>query len=404
MTAPRTQLDAWSAVAQAYQKRIVPGLKPGVEALCRFAGIRKGDRVLDIGCGPGTASFAAHALGAEVTGVDGAKGMIAVAEELARSKRGITFLEGDLQDLPVPAASFDVVISSFGIVFAPEPERAIAEVARVLLPGGRMALLAWPRAGAVGRYYDLLDRHIASPAAADPHRWADLNQARTWLGNAFEAVASAEVELPFTASSPEAAWETLRSATGRVASAYQAMAPAARAALDKEMVEFFWTCRKSNGTVVWPRKARMIRATKRVKERPAEVHIVRSIIAVLAGYLVLALLVVAAGAAAGAALLGSVTARPSGAYLSVNLAAGLVAAGLGGWLTSRLAPGKVWYHLAALAALLVILTPPSGAPGWYRGSLVGVGIAGVLLGGLVQTGRVTRGWSRLKARAGPRET
>jgi SAM-dependent methyltransferase len=403
MTAPRSPHDAWSAVAQAYQKHFAPSLKPGVEALCRYAGIKRGDRVLDIGCGPGTASFAAHALGAEVTGVDGAKGMIAVAEELAGSQRGITFLEGDLQDLPVPDASFDVVLSSFGIIFAPEPERAVAEVARVLVPGGRLALLAWPRAGAVGRYYDTIDRHIAPVAGADPHRWADLNQMRAWLGDAFDAVASAEVELPFTASSPEAAWETLRGSTGRVALAYQALAPAARTALDKEIVEFFWTCRKSDGTVVWPRKARMIRATRRVKARAAEGNIVRSFIAVLAGYLILAVLAVGAESAAATVLSVDPGARPARSYLMSALLGGGAAAGLGGWLTARLAPGRVWYHLAALAALLVVLTPPSGlsdasAPGWYRGAITGVGIVGLVMGGLVQTGMVSRGWGWLRTR------
>ena len=408
MTAPRTPHDAWSAVAQAYHKQIVPGLKPGVEALCRYAGIRKGDRVLDIGCGPGTASLAAHALGAEVTGVDGAKGMLAVAEELARSKRGIVFLEGDLQQLPVPDAAFDVAISSFGVVLAPEPERAAAELARVLVPGGRMALLAWPRSGTVGRFQDVLDRHIPPRAAADPHRWADLSQVRAWLDGSFEAIVSTEVELPLAAGSPEAAWELLRSTTGPIASARDAMAPPARAALDREMVEFFWTCRKPDGTVLWPRKARMLRATRRVKQRGAEVNIVRSVIAVLTGYLAAALLTASAEAAAGAALLGGVTAAPTRVYLVASLTGGFVAGGLGGWLGSRLAPGRSWYHVAALAALLVILTPPSGlsgasAPGWYRGAIGGVGIAGVVLGGMLQTGLVTRGLSWLRTRAGSRE-
>ena len=111
--------DAWSKVAREYHRNIVPGFQPAAESLCRFAGIKSGDKVLDIGCGPGTASMAAAALGAEVTGVDSAPGMIALARELAGSKRNLTFLEGDALQLPVQSNEFDAVVSSFGVIFAP---------------------------------------------------------------------------------------------------------------------------------------------------------------------------------------------------------------------------------------------------------------------------------------------
>ncbi|MGH7703363.1 MAG: class I SAM-dependent methyltransferase [Gemmatimonadales bacterium] len=388
MTAKETLPDPWSSVARAYQQHIVPGFKPGAEALCRYAGIKQGERVLDIGCGPGTASFAAEALGAEVTGVDSAKGMIALAEELDRSKPRITFLEGDLQKMPVPDAAFDVVISSFGIIFAAAPRHAVAEVVRVLVPGGRMAILVWPRSGAVGRYYDILDRHIPPGDSSDPHRWADLNQVREWLGGGFGPPASATVELPFQAKSPEAAWEILRTSTGRVAVAYMALAPEARQALDQEMHVFFKTYRKPEGTVLWPRKALMIRATKQNGISSGSTA-PRSVVAVLAGYLSMAVLVQAGSAAAKAALLPRVTAPPTQTYLIATLVSGFLAAAVGGWVTARLAPAKPWHHVGAVAGLLVILTPLAGSvggPGWYRWAIAGAGIAGLVLGALVRVG------------------
>lgn len=387
MTTPSTLSDSWSAVARSYQKHIVPGFKPAAEALCRYAGIRKGERVLDIACGPGTASFAAAALGAEVTGVDAAKGMIELARELAGAKPGITFLEGDLQRLPMPDASFDVVVSSFGVIFSSAPRHAVAEMARVLVPGGRMAFLAWPKSGAIGRYYEVLDRHIPPPNDFDPYRWADLNQVRRWLGDSFGPVSSTTVDLPFTAKSPEAAWEVLTSSMGRVALVYPAMAPPARGELDQAMVGFFRGYRKADGSIEWPRKALMIRATK-LGEPARDDTKSRGIVAVLAGYLCLAVTTLLTDGAVNLAL-GGDTGGPT-VHLIVTLVLAGGAAGLGGWLTARLAPNKPWHHVGALAALLVILTPLSasggGAPGWYRWALAGVGILGVFVGGIIKEG------------------
>ncbi len=404
MTSPQPLPDSWSAVARAYLQHIVPGFKPGAEALCRYASIKQGDRVLDIACGPGTASFAALELGGEVTGIDSAKGMVELAEELARSKKGgITFLEGDLQKLPVPDASFDVVISSFGVIFAPAPRHAVAEIIRVLVPGGRMAILAWPRSGAIGRYYDVLDRHIPPAGGPDPHRWADLDQMRNWLGDAFGPLASTTVELPFTAKSAESAWEILRSSMGRVALAYGGMAPEARAAIDKEMVDFFKGYKQPNGTIRWPRKAIMVRATKRAgKVASADSgKIPKTIVSLLVGYLSGAILTRIISAAAGAVLQDPKPALLSTAYLITGLVGGAAAAGVGGWLTARLAPSKPWRHLAGLAAMLAILSPLAGstdylASGWPRWALAGAAIVGVVVGGIVKLGGKSLGMGRVE--------
>jgi SAM-dependent methyltransferase len=380
-------------VARAYLQNIAPGFKAGAEALCRYASVKSGDRVLDIACGPGTTSFAALALGAEVTGVDSAKGMIEVAQDQARAQRGnITFLEGDLQQLPVPDASFDVALSSFGIVFAVAPRHAVGEIVRVLAPGGRMALLVWPRGGTIGRYFELLSKHLPQPEAPDHHRWADLDLLRSWLGDAFGPITSTTVELPFTAKSPEAAWETLRTSSSRTVLAYGAMAPEAKAALDRDMVAFFRTFKTPDGTIRWPRKALMVRATKQAGKNKKETtsELPRSIVSVLVGYLALAVLAMATTGLAGVILLGSTATSLSTPFVIVSLVFALLAAGAGGWLTARLAPSKPWYHLAALAVLAMIPRPLSGSvgpgPGWYHLAVAGVGILGVLVGGVVKLG------------------
>ncbi|MFI5209812.1 MAG: class I SAM-dependent methyltransferase [Gemmatimonadales bacterium] len=381
--------DTWSKVARDYQKNIVPGFQPAAEALCRFAGIKSGDKVLDIGCGPGTASMAAAALGAEVTGVDSAPGMIALAKELAGSKRNLSFLEGDALQLPVQSNEFDAVVSSFGVIFAPSARKAVAEMARVLVAGGRLGILAWPRSGAIGRYYDLLDKHLApQPSPHDPLKWGDLAQARQWLTPQFEGIATADIEVPFDAPSPEKAWEMLRVSTGRAADAYAALAPEARGAMDREMVEFFRSYRKPDGKVRWPRKAVMIRASRPRADPARKDNLMRSGIAVLAGYMAMAIAVVLTTSASAAAMLPTVDSPPTVAFLGINMGLGLLAAILGGYVTTRLAPQNPRNHVAALGGVILvlgILSARAGGmqPAWFRFGIIGIGLAGAALGGLL---------------------
>jgi SAM-dependent methyltransferase len=110
------------------------------EALLDAAEVVAGRRVLDVACGPGFVSEAAAARGADPIGLDVAAGMI----ERARLRRpDLTFVEGDAQGLPFEDASFDAVTMNFGILHLSQPEAAVAEARRVLVPGGRFAFSAW---------------------------------------------------------------------------------------------------------------------------------------------------------------------------------------------------------------------------------------------------------------------
>ena len=173
MTLPLS--EAWSAVARNYLRNIVPGFEPAARALAALAGIGAGNEVLDIGCGPGTASFIAKESGAaRVVGVDISAGMLEIARERALGFAGMEFLEGNALDLPVPAQSFDVVISNFGVIFAPDPARAVAEMARVLRAGGRTAFTAWLRGGTTASYYEAVYQHLPEPPAQHDHYdWGD---------------------------------------------------------------------------------------------------------------------------------------------------------------------------------------------------------------------------------------
>jgi SAM-dependent methyltransferase len=111
-----------------------------VEPLLDAAAARAGSRLLDVACGPGFVSEAAAARGAQPTGVDVAAAMV----ERARLRRpDLTFVVGDALQLPFPDGSFDAVTMNFGILHVSQPERALAEATRVLVPGGRLAFTTW---------------------------------------------------------------------------------------------------------------------------------------------------------------------------------------------------------------------------------------------------------------------
>ncbi|WP_353647016.1 class I SAM-dependent methyltransferase [Mesorhizobium sp. WSM2240] len=125
-------------------------LLPAAETVVAAAGLKRGDRVVDIGCGTGNAALLAARQGAEVIGVDPALRLIEVAAERA-AREGVqaSFRQGEAASLPIPDASMDVAISVFGIIFAGDAAAAIAEIDRVLTAPARIVLSAWLPRGAV---------------------------------------------------------------------------------------------------------------------------------------------------------------------------------------------------------------------------------------------------------------
>jgi SAM-dependent methyltransferase len=130
---------------------------PQAARLVRHAGVRAGQRVLDVGCGTGVVAITAARRGALVTGLDLTPPLLEQARENSRVS-GVTveWLEGDAESLPFEDAAFDVVLSQFGHMFAPRPEVAVVEMLRVLKPGGTIAFSTWPPELYVGRSFALV--------------------------------------------------------------------------------------------------------------------------------------------------------------------------------------------------------------------------------------------------------
>jgi ubiquinone/menaquinone biosynthesis C-methylase UbiE len=169
------------------------------------AGATAGDRVLDVACGTGNAALAAARRGAAAVGVDAAADLVELATRRARGLDGdVRFVVGDALDLPVEDASFDAVVSVFGVIFAPDPDRAAAEVLRAVRPGGRIALTSWVPAGPINATGRLLWSAVSAPPS-DPPRWGDAAWASQILTrHGAREVGVAEQALAFTAASPPA--------------------------------------------------------------------------------------------------------------------------------------------------------------------------------------------------------
>jgi SAM-dependent methyltransferase len=159
--------------------------------LVLHAGIRSGQNVLDVACGTGVVAVTAARLGARVTGLDLTPSLLERARENARiAGVEIAWHEGDVENLPFADRAFDVVVSQFGHIFAPRPEVAVAQMLRVLRPGGTLAFATWPPEGFTGRMFMITARYAPPPppGVAPPPQWGDPRIVLERLGDKVKSV------------------------------------------------------------------------------------------------------------------------------------------------------------------------------------------------------------------------
>jgi SAM-dependent methyltransferase len=178
---------------------------PGAGKLVKFAGIQAGESVLDVGTGTGVVAVTAARIGAHVTGLDLTPELLEEARVNARiaGTESIVWTEGDAEHLPYPDGSFDVVVSQFGHMFAPRPDVAMAEIRRVLKPGGRVAFATWPPEHFVGRFFAFVGRNSPPPppGALPPPLWGNPTIIAERLAAGFEPPFFARDRMGFPALS-----------------------------------------------------------------------------------------------------------------------------------------------------------------------------------------------------------
>ncbi|WP_161486472.1 class I SAM-dependent methyltransferase [Candidatus Nitrosocosmicus hydrocola] len=145
-------------------------LPPISAHLIKLICIEKGESVLDIACGNGNTAISARRQGADVTGIDITPELLslAVEEEKIANVSGIKWKEGDAQNLPFEDESFDVVLSTFGHMFAPDPELTAKEMIRVTKKGGRIGFATWPPELAIGSIFRTNAKHLPKNPNAPP--------------------------------------------------------------------------------------------------------------------------------------------------------------------------------------------------------------------------------------------
>jgi len=160
------------------------------EALCKAADPHPGDRVLDVACGSGTAALVAARRYCAVTGIDYVPELIERARRRADADGlDADFRVGDAQDLPFPDDSFDVVLSVFGVQFAPDQERAASELLRVCRPGGTIGLASPVPEGWTGEYFSVQGQYLPPPPDVKPaFRWGTEAGLEELLGDGVSAV------------------------------------------------------------------------------------------------------------------------------------------------------------------------------------------------------------------------
>jgi ubiquinone/menaquinone biosynthesis C-methylase UbiE len=167
------------------------------ERLAESADVMPGEKVLDVACGSGNIAIAAARRFGEVTGLDYVPSLLETARIRAEAEGfpEMEWVEGDAQDLPFEDATFDVVLSSFGVMFAPDQPKAAAELLRVTKPGGRIGLCNWTPEGGVGEMFRLTTKHAPPPFKIDPPvLWGTEERLNELLG---DGVSSMEVKREF---------------------------------------------------------------------------------------------------------------------------------------------------------------------------------------------------------------
>jgi SAM-dependent methyltransferase len=218
----RRQQQTWASADYAAVAALIV---PMAEGLAQNAGLRAGDRVLDVATGSGNAALAAARCRCEVTGIDYVPALLERARARAAAEGlEIEFAEGDAEHLAFPDASFDAVLSCLGVMFTPDQERAAAELVRVCKPGGTIGLVNWTPAGFIGQLLRTVGKHVPPPAGVrPPPQWGTEERLRELLGDAVSRLDIQRRTFVFRFRSPDAFATFFRDNYGPVHKAFGAL-------------------------------------------------------------------------------------------------------------------------------------------------------------------------------------
>ncbi|MBD9435970.1 class I SAM-dependent methyltransferase [Pseudoxanthomonas sp. PXM03] len=219
------------------------------ERLAEAVDLRWDERVLDVAAGNGNATLAAARRGGQVVSTDYVPALLDLGQARAEAEQlQVAFAEADAEALPFADASFDVVLSTFGVMFTPDHARAAGELARVCRPGGRIGLANWTPEGFIGQMFKVLGRHIAPPAGVQPPSlWGTAAHVQSLFGDTAGAIGVTARMFNFRYRSAAHMIDVFRTWYGPVQKAFQAL-PADRAAeLEQDLHALMERMDRGNG-------------------------------------------------------------------------------------------------------------------------------------------------------------
>lgn len=206
MTDALTQFKSMQKEAWAHFAPLEVWTTGAAVHLLRHAQVSPGHRLLDVACGTGVVAVTAARRGARATGLDLTPALLERAREHARiAGVEVDFHEGDVEALPFDDASFDVVVSQFGHMFAPRPDVAVGEMLRVIKPGGTIAFSTWPPELFVAQIFGLISRYAPPPPVEvpTPALWGEPAVIRERLGKGVRDIVFTRETMLVTSLSPQ---------------------------------------------------------------------------------------------------------------------------------------------------------------------------------------------------------
>jgi ubiquinone/menaquinone biosynthesis C-methylase UbiE len=225
------------------------------ENLCEALDLRSSARVLDVAAGNGNATLAAARRWCEVTSTDYVPALLEAGRARAQAEgHTIQFQHADAEHLPFPDASFDVVMSTFGVMFTPNQETAASELARVCRPGGRIGLANWTPESFIGQVFKTIGRYIPpAPGLQSPALWGTKTRLEQLFGKTAQEIRTTSREFVFRYRSPTHWIEVFRTYYGPINKTFGALDAQKQAAFSRDLLTLIESRNRSgDGTLVLP--------------------------------------------------------------------------------------------------------------------------------------------------------
>lgn len=222
------------------------------EELCEALDLQPGSKVLDVAAGNGNVTLAAARRWCEVTSTDYVPALLERGRERAVAEHlEIVFREADAEALPFPEASFDVVVSSFGVMFTADQDKACAELLRVCKPQGKIGLANWTPEGFIGQLFKTLGKHLPPPAGLkSPALWGTQARLDEMFGRRASKIVAEPRMFVFRYRSPEHWLDVFKTYYGPMLKAFAALELNAQAALTRDLLALVGKFnRSSNGAM-----------------------------------------------------------------------------------------------------------------------------------------------------------